>query len=165
MSSGCPAPCSSLLTRARYVGPRPLLQRLSRTLYTSILIFTDTFATVADPSNPWLCFAPGPRAFSMSRNGRCRLLAEAAGEIVSTADNMAKEPATWDFQTGSKSDYPLNQNLSITAGNNGQRFANDKAQTPAYCWCSLQFCKGHYVSLRGYGTRLPRECENFVFRR
>lgn len=66
--SGCPAPCSSRLTRARYAELRPLLQRLSRTHCTSILIFTDTFGTAAGPSTPWLCFARGARAFSVSRN-------------------------------------------------------------------------------------------------
>lgn len=63
MLSGCPAPCSSRLTRARYAELRPLLQRCTHC--TSILIFTDTFVTAAGPSNPWLCFARGaPRFFS-----------------------------------------------------------------------------------------------------
>ena len=60
--SGCAAPCSSQQTRPRYAEPRPLLQRSSR-LYTSILIFTDTFVTAAGPSNRWLCFARGAPLF------------------------------------------------------------------------------------------------------
>jgi hypothetical protein len=49
--------CSSRQIRARCAVPRPLLRKLSRTLCTSSLRFTDTSATGADPSNRWLCFA------------------------------------------------------------------------------------------------------------
>jgi hypothetical protein len=49
--------CSSQETRAQYAAPRPLLQRLSPTLCTPILRFTDTSVTGAGRSNPWLCFA------------------------------------------------------------------------------------------------------------
>jgi hypothetical protein len=49
--------CSSRDTRAQYAAPRPLLQRLSPTLCTPILRFTDTSVTGAGRSNPWLCFA------------------------------------------------------------------------------------------------------------
>ena len=49
--------CSSQETRAQYAAPKPLLQRLSPTLCTPILRFTDTSVTGAGRSNPWLCFA------------------------------------------------------------------------------------------------------------
>jgi len=49
--------CSNQETRAQYAAPRPLLQRLSLTLCTRILRFTDISVTVAGRSNPWLCFA------------------------------------------------------------------------------------------------------------
>ena len=49
--------CSNQETRARYAAPRPLLQRLSPTLCTPILRFTDISVTGAGRSNPWLCFA------------------------------------------------------------------------------------------------------------
>ena len=45
------------INRARYAEPRPLLQRLSRTLCTPILKLTATSVTDVDPPNPWLCFA------------------------------------------------------------------------------------------------------------
>jgi hypothetical protein len=48
---------SSQETRAQYAAPRLLLQRLSPTLCTPILRFTDTSVTGAGRSNPWLCFA------------------------------------------------------------------------------------------------------------
>ena len=41
----------------RYAASRPRLQKMPRTLGTSILKFTDTSATGAGPSNPWLSFA------------------------------------------------------------------------------------------------------------
>ena len=48
--------CSSQQIRAPCAAPRPLLQRLSRTLCTSSLRFTDTSVTGAGRSNRWLCF-------------------------------------------------------------------------------------------------------------
>jgi hypothetical protein len=64
-AAGCVAPCPSHYTPAPYAEPRPLLQRLSPTLCTSTLIFTDTFVTGADPSSRWLCFGRGaPRICS-----------------------------------------------------------------------------------------------------
>ena len=61
----CVAPCSSLYTRVQYAALRLPLQRLSPTLSTSILIFTDTSVTTAGRSNLWLCVARGgPRCCS-----------------------------------------------------------------------------------------------------
>jgi hypothetical protein len=53
-------------TRAQYVAPGLLLQRLSPTPCTQSLRFTDTFVTRAGPSNPWSCFAC--RAFNRRTN-------------------------------------------------------------------------------------------------
>ena len=49
--------CSTQEIRARCAEQRPRSQRLSHTLCTSTLKFTDTLVTGADPSSPWWCGA------------------------------------------------------------------------------------------------------------
>jgi hypothetical protein len=73
--------CSSQETRAQYAAPRPLLQRLSPTLCTPILRFTDISVTGADQSNPWLCFVR--RHFNQCKSN--------IGAIMSNEDGWQKD--------------------------------------------------------------------------